>query len=432
MLMVRNILVALLCVSPLCLFWDGLIVQGLVSGIASLALPMTARSLRPGETDFLISVVRPALIAAAIPALWVAVQILPFGIFAHPIWRSASAALHEPMLGSISVDPAASIISLGDYMLLAAVAFLSSAVAVDRQRAEWVLFALSIATTIAGLIVIGHQFVSRWPTPFAFSQATECVSLGTIIAATSCARAIERYRVRRYQSRNVQQLSLTDLLSFIPGAAALVICGLAVLLVASREAIFGTAYGLLTLASQVIIRRFGLGWWGIAGVAIPALGIAIILIGSYPAQRDVSAPLAFASGAFSPYAALSQRMMDDAPLGGIGAGTFNALAPVYRQSQDPPSGPTAATAAAAFAIELGKPMLWLMVTATGAFTLALLRASLQRGRDSFYAAMAASGLVTTLLFAFIDAGLFGTGTGLIVSAMLGLGLAQSRSRTVHV
>ena len=94
----------------------------------------------------------------AAAALWVAVQILPFGIFAHPIWRSTSAALHEPMLGSISVDPAASIISLGDYMLLAAVAFLSSAVAVDRQRAEWVLFALSIATTIAGLIVIGHQF----------------------------------------------------------------------------------------------------------------------------------------------------------------------------------------------------------------------------------------------------------------------------------
>lgn len=332
------------------------------------------------------------------------------------------------MRGSISVDPATSIISLGDYLLLAAVAFLSAAVAVDRLRAEWILFALSIATSIAGLIVIGHHFVSSWLTPFALTQATDCVSLGMIVAATACVRAMERYGMRRSQ----QQSRLIGLQSFIPGFTALVICGLAFSLIATYVAAFATAYGLLTLASQSIIRRFELGWWGIAGVALPALIIAIVLIGSHPAPRDISAPLAFASEAFSSHVALSQRMMDDAPVGGIGAGTFNDLAPVYREAKDPPSGPTAATSAAAFAIELGKPMLWLIIAATVGFTLALLRASLQRGRDSFYPAMAASGLVTILLFAFIDAGLFGTTTGLIVSAMLGLGCAQSKSRTLLI
>lgn len=431
MLIVRNILAALICASPLALLWDGLMVQGFVAGIVAVAIAMTAISLRPGETEFLISVVRPVLIAAAIPALWVVLQIIPFGIFAHPIWRSASTALNELMRGSISVDPATSIISLGDYLLLAAVAFLSAAVAVDRLRSEWILFALSIATSLAGLIVIGHQFVSSWPTPFALAQATECVSLGTIVAATACVRTIERYGMRRHQTASLQQSRLI-LQSFIPGFTALVICGLAFSLIATYAAAFATVYGLLTLAGQSIIRRFELGWWGIAGVALSALIIAIALIGSHPTPRDISAPLAFASGAFSSHVALSQRMMDDAPVGGIGAGTFKDLAPVYREAKDPPSGPTAATSAAAFAIELGKPMLWLIIAATVGFTLALLRASLQRGRNSFYSAMAASGLVTILLFAFIDAGLFGTTTGLIVSAMLGLGCAQSKSRTLPI
>lgn len=431
MLIARNILVALLCVSPLCLFWDDLIVQGLISGIAAVALAVAAGSLRPGETEFLVSVVRPALIAAAIPALWVVVQILPFGIFAHPIWKSASAGLHGPMPGSVSVDPAASIISLGNYLLLAAVAFLSAAVAVDRRRAEWILFALSIATVIIGLIVIGHQFVLRWPAPSAFAQAVECVSLGTVIAATNCVRGLERHGISRHQARGPQQSRLMGLQAFIPGLAALVICGSAFSLIATRHAVFATACGLVTLAGQSIIRRFGFGWWGIAGVTVPALAIAVVLIGSQPTQRDLSAPLAFASEAFSSQVALSQRMMDDAPVGGIGAGTFNDLAPVYREDKDPAPAPAAATAAASFAIELGKPMLWFIVAATVGFTLALLRASMQRGRDSFYSAMAASGLVTILLLAFVDAGLFGTATGLIVSAMLGLGVAQSKGRPVH-
>ena len=77
-------------------------------------------------------------------------------------------------------------------------------------------------------------------------------------------------------------------------------------------------------------------------------------------------------------------------------------------------------------------MLWLIVAATASIILVLLRASLQRGRDSFYAAMAASGLLTISLLAFVNAGLFGTATGIIFSAMLGLGLAQSKSRKVHI
>jgi hypothetical protein len=72
----RLILVALICASPVILLWDGLIMQSLVAGVVSVALMITARTLRPGETEFLISIVRPLVVVAAIPALWVLAQVL--------------------------------------------------------------------------------------------------------------------------------------------------------------------------------------------------------------------------------------------------------------------------------------------------------------------------------------------------------------------
>ena len=125
-------------------------------------------------------------------------------------------------------------------------------------------------------------------------------------------------------------------------------------------------------------------------------------------------------------------MLDDAPLVGTGAGTFAALAPIYREIDDPPPNSVAATAAAAFAIELGKPMFWLIAAATAGSIFILLRASLQRGRDSFYPAMAGSCLITLLLLSFNNAGLFGTATSLIAAAVIGLGIAQSKSRTAKL
>ena len=67
---------------------------------------------------------------------------------------------------------------------------------------------------------------------------------------------------------------------------------------------------------------------------------------------------------------------------GTGAGTFAAIVPIYRDVYDPVTS-TAPTAAPTLSIELGRPMLWLIVIAIVGAIVILLRASLQRGRDSF-------------------------------------------------
>ncbi len=164
---------------------------------------------------------------------------------------------------------------------------------------------------------------------------------------------------------------------------------------------------------------------------MPLLGIALFVMAYHPPERGAGIPLAYAESSTA-LITLSQRILEDAPLLGTGAGTFAALAPIYREIDDPPSGPVAATTASTFAIELGKPLLWLITLATVVFSIILFRASLRRGRDFFYSAMGGSCLITLLFLAFTNAGLLGTATELIFAAALGLAVAQSKSRTAQL
>jgi hypothetical protein len=413
--------------APAILLWDGLIMQGLLAGIVAVALAITAQALRPGETDFLVSVIRRPALVAAVPALWVLFQVLPLRVLAHPIWKNAETALGHPVMGTISVDPGASIIALGQYLSIVGVALLSAAVAVDRQRAEWILFALTAAVVAIALITRTYDlfFPQVWLPTFARAQAVDCVSIGTIIACMACIRTIERYETRHSNpQRSVPVLVWT----FVACSAAMIGCGVVVMLSATRGILVATGFGVLAMVCVTIIRRFALGPVGTIAIAAIALSAAILLLAYEAAERGVSTTLALAGASDPSLVALSDRVLYDAPLIGTGAGTFAAFAPIYRQMDDPPPGSTAATAAAALAIELGKPMFWLITVATVSSALILLKASLERGRDSFYPAMGGSCLITLLLLSFNNAGLFGIATSSIAASVIGLAIAQCKSR----
>jgi hypothetical protein len=425
----RFILVAFVFASP-ALLWDGLIAQGVIAGILAAALVVIARNLPPGETAFLVSVIRPPAIVAAILALWVIAQVIPLGTLAHPIWKSAQTALGRPIVGTISVDPGVSVVALGQYFSLSALTLLSAALAVDRERAEWILFALTGAVTAIALIALLRDllFPGVLLSALARAQAVDCAGIGTIIACAACIRTIERYETRH---SSPQRSLLALRLTFLAVSAALVIC-VAVLLVERRlEVLFAAGYGLLAVACMMIIRRFRLGLWLAVGIAVSALGVATMLAAAQ-LEKHTSLTLVFAAGPSVSLPALSERVLEDAPLIGTGAGTFAAVAPIYRELDDPPPGPVAATAAATFAIELGMPTFCLTIVAAMIFIILLLRASLQRGRDSFYPAMGGGCLIALLILAFTNAGLLGGATGLIAATTLGLAFAQSQSRTVKL
>ena len=422
----KFILFALICASPLILLWDGPFAQGLVAGLIAIALAIAAQTLRPGETEFLLSTIRAVVAVVAVPALWMLVQVLPLGTLAHPIWASLETALGRPVTGSISIDRGASVIALGQYLSLAAIGFVSAAVAIDRQRAEWILFALAGATATNALILLFHGLVHSGGDLALFpqAQAIDCAGMGTIIAAAACTRTLERYATRHANPlRSVPILWCTlaaSCTAFATCAAALILDGTHVVLVASGS-------GIGAFVFVMIMHRFGLGGWYATAIAAPVIAFVVLGVATQPTERGRSLLLAFAA---SPTAA-SEHVLGDAPLVGTGAGTFAALAQIYREADDPPPRYVASTAVATLAIELGKPMLGLIVAATAAAIIALLRASLQRGRDSFYPAMGGSCLITLLLLAFVNGGLLASPASLIAAATLGLAVAQSKSRTVR-
>lgn len=428
---VRIILVVLICATPAILLWDGLDVQGLLAGAIAVALAITALTLPPGETEFLISVIFLAAAVAAVPALWILCQVVPFRPLAHPIWASAQSALAHPVFGEISVDPGSSIIGLGEYLMLCAVAFVAAAVAVDRGRAESLLFALTAAAAAIALIAMSHSllFPNLHFSPFTREQATDCIAIGVIVASAACIRTIERYKTRHGSSRRSISILFR---TFIACSVALTLCVVALLVDGTREVLVATGCGLASLLCVLIVRRFRLGVWGLMAFAVTLLGLAYFFSTSQPIGHGKSVLLAFATSSPAAPADVSERVLEDAPLVGTGARTFAALAQIYREIDDPRPRPVASTAAANFAVELGRPMLWLIVTATIGFLVSFLIASLQRGRDSFYPAMGGSCFLSLLLLSFINAGVLGAAAGLIVAVVLGLAIAQSKSRTIQL
>jgi hypothetical protein len=420
----RFIVVGLICSSPVILPLQGLSVQGVVAGIIAAALAIVACTLRPAEKDFLVSVIRPWLAVAAVPALWMLVQVMPLPFLAHPFWASAEGALSHPIAGSISIDRGSSVIALGQYLSMMCLVFVSTAVALDRQRAKWILFALAGAGTAISLIVIVNALVLHDLVFFSSveSQATACEAIGAIGAAAVCLRSVERYEARRMTSdRSISAL----LRGLAPGVAGLAICGLALGLSATSGTIFACACGVGALLCIWIIRSLRLGPFGTMAVMALALSVVIICVASHPTRHGVGLPLRFAASS----TALSERALDDSPLAGDGAGTFGSIAQIYREMDDPAPGRAAPTSAATIAIELGWPMFWLLAAAITIAILLLLRASLRRRRDAFYPAMGGSCLVTLLLLAFVNSGTLEVATSVLGAAAFGVGFAQSQSRS---
>jgi hypothetical protein len=421
---VRFIVVFLVCASPAALLWDGLIAQGVIAGVVAVGLAITARTLRPGEAEFLLSIIRPAGAVAAIPALWMLFQALPFGLLANPIWASAQLALGHSLATAISVDPGASVIGLGQYLSLGAAGFLSAAVAADRARAEWVLFSLTGASAAFAVILMTRGLFSPVLPEFTQAQAADCAAMGAVIASAACMRSLERYESRHARSYGSVPVLLWTLAAC---GGALLLCAAAALSDETPEVLFAIGSGVAIIVWIIVVRRFRLGVWGVAPFVVVVIGVALLVFTTHPVERGRSALMAFAPSA-SP-GGVSERMLKDAPVVGTGAGTFASLVPIYRAIDDPPGSSVASTTAATVAIELGRPMLWLFVLATVASVFIFLKAALQRGRDSFYPAMGGGCLVTLLLLIFVNAGLLGNAAGLIAAVMFGLAIAQSRSRT---
>jgi hypothetical protein len=145
----------------------------------------------------------------------------------------------------------------------------------------------------------------------------------------------------------------------------------------------------------------------------------------------VDLTLAFATHAPAPLIAVTRRVLTETGWAGTGAGTFAAVLPIYRDIDALATGPIAPTAVAAIAVEMGRPFLWVILVAAIALAVTLLRGALRRGRDSSYSTAGASCVVAITLLAFGNAALFSTPILMIAAVVVGIGIAQSKSRSIR-
>ena len=423
-------LVLLIVTTPAFIIFDGPIIHGLVTAAAAVSVAIVALRIRPGEAGFLATVIRPVAIVAVVPAVWMLIQLLPLKTIglANPIWESAAAALGRPLAGSISIDPGDTLVSLARYLSVAAIAFVAAAVAVDRRRAEWILIALTAATTLIALMVLaaglgGFTFLSDGGP--AGHAATDSAGLGVIIAAAAAFHMFERGKAQPPDQRGS---ALWHWLAFVACLIAVAICTLAVIVGATSQAYFAVACGVATLAVAVVTRRFNFGPWGYSAIISVALVVAIAAVALQPGSRTMDLTLAFAAHAPAPLIAVTQRVLTETSWAGTGAGTFAAILPIYQDIDELATGSVAPTAAAAIAVEMGRPFLWAILLAAIALVVTLLRGALLRRRDSFYSTAGASCVVAGTLLAFGNAALFSTPVLIIVAAIIGIAIAQSKSR----
>lgn len=428
----RFLLVALIYASPIVGLLDGPTMQGLLAGVTAVGVFFLAHEMRPGETNYFLFFAHRAVLPVALPLLWMFVQVLPIGTLAHPIWASAEVAIGRPMSGSISVDTGASVMAMGKYLTFAAVGFWSAAIAVDRQRAETILLPLAGAAALSAIAFPAMRLLQTFAPSLTLrhlnpSEALDCAGLGVVISLASIVRTLERYKTRRHGADRTLPALLR---AFTCSAAAFAVCVAVLLFQAPGAHLLAVGYGVIVIIAIVCIRRLALGPWGIAAVLVSIAFFSIALVASGPSLRATGPWLAFATEVPLPLLSTARHMLDDAPFWGVGAGAFGVIAPIYREFGDQFVLTEPPTAAAGIAIELGRPMLWLTLVAIVSAAAILLRASLRRGRDSFYPMAGAACVITLSLQSFMNSGTLGTSVALLFAPTLGLAFAQSKSQTV--
>jgi ABC-type arginine transport system permease subunit len=119
-------------------------------------------------------------------------------------------------------------------------------------------------------------------------------------------------------------------------------------------------------------------------------------------------------------------MLSDTKWGGSGAGSFEALLPIYRDSNEVDSFEIP-TAAATIAIEMGQPFLWACVVVFLMAAATLFRRALLRGRDYVYSSAGAGCIIALLVLLFANDGILGLPASLMIGVLCGLAFAQSKS-----
>jgi hypothetical protein len=420
-------LVVLIAASPVLAVTSGWLGPQLLTLVVAVML-----LLLPGapEADIRRSLVifKPLAVAVLFPVAWMLLQIipLPLGSVEQPVWRSAAAALAEPLSGHISIDLGYTLRALFGYLSLISLAFLTSVLTRNRDRAEAILFALcAITAFIAVELILFHDstaFRSVGSPNDSADSLVALAALGSILNVVFVMRAVERYETR---GQRRPQSWRTHVGMMLLGTAGAVICLIALVYSTTYDILIAMAFGLTILGLVILLRRLSLGRW----TAVTVCAAAFVACGGVVALRFAANPAAsplfrFTKPESAETGAATLRMLSDANWAGSGIGSYQALAAIYRDAAGIP-GQTAINTITSMVLEWGHIGLLITVVLLIQLLVVLFRGALSRGRDSFYAASAAACLVAAFCEAYCDASFTDVTVQMISAIVIGLGLSQT-------
>jgi hypothetical protein len=415
---VFGLLIVLIGAAPVLAIESGWLGPQLITLATAIMLPL---SIGATEADLRrsIAIATPLAAAALIPAAWMLLQIVPLPLdsIEHPIWRSAAAALPDPVPGHISIDLGFTLRALFAYLTMISLTFLTSVLARSRDRAETILFALcTITTFIAVELLLAPTMASA---EFAKTQAppdnlVALASFGAILNVAFIMRTVERYETRA--QRQATQLA---------GMAGGLICLFALIRSATGSELTAMAFGLTVLFVVALIRRLSLRRWTAATVcAAVVVACCGVIVLQYSAHASAGPLFRFARTDLADAGTATLRMLSDASWTGAGVGSYDALAAIYRDGTGLPDQSPVNTIAS-MVLEWGNAGVILIAILLLQLLVVLLRGALSRGRDSFFAAAAAACLVTIAGEAFCDASFTDITVKMLAAIIVGMGLAQT-------
>lgn len=427
------VVVGLACLAPFACLSNTLLISAAVAILVAVALA----TLLWGKVDCVPEKLRPGiripLILLCLVIFWAFIQLLPLGFvgLANPIWKSASQALGDHLIGSVSVDTGATLIALGQAVMLLGLVLVTVNVASDRARAGHLLMVLVYAGIAFTVLCLAGRFLLSPDSGIRLRierlSPASLFGVWLVIATAYATKAIQRARSALFGAPGVILHARMDLLK---AAALFVPASLGVVVFGNTNVYWIVALALTIYLTMMMMRRTGLGefFYFLATAGVLLLGIVL----RNPLKADSgSGGLAAIAGDQSQIAAITLSAIRENLWLGTGWGTFASAFPAYRTAEielsvsaDRP--PTAALAAA---LELGMPVALLLAAAIIAVVVLTWRGAFRRGRDAHLPAMTAVVGTLFLLSAIAEVGLATQGGLMLFAVIVGLGLAQIEGQT---
>ncbi len=420
-----------------------------LAALTAVLLAVWAALLASGRLGLSVAprkIALPALLFGA-TVVWILVQMAPFtpSSWHHPIWSEAASGLKTELSGRITIDPYETSSALARLLWYAAVFWLALQACREEKMARRALNALAFAgfayaayglviefggferilwlRKVAYLDSLTSTFVNKNSYAAYAGIGLICLTALILRRMTALGTAGTALGERLARSLNVLFAQSWYLLF------AWIVVLTALILANSRAGLISSLLGIFALLGSLTLSRSGsrrVLLWSMAVVAVAVAGFFVVsgdLVG-----RRFASSIEQTRARVAIYE-LTMEAIADAPVLGMGYGTYRRVFQIYRKPI-PEFNTPAAQAHNTYlenALELGIPAALALVLSIGLLVLQCFRGVRRRRRGAIYPATAVGIGVLLGFHSSIDFSLQMPAVAVSFAFILGLGCAQSWS-----